>query len=106
MYNKMLEKAIALHKSGKFSIKDYDISNDLEIELNYEAFIPDEYINDVNLRLVCYKRRSSCKDENDINNLASEFINRFGLFPEQLNNLLKITKLKIKFKNKNTISRF
>ena len=100
MYNKMLEKAVALHKSGKFSIKDYDISNDLEIELNYEAFIPDEYINDVNLRLICYKRLSSCKDENDINNLASEFINRFGLFPEQLNNLLKITKLKIKFKNK------
>ena len=28
MYNKMLEKAVALHKSGKFSIKDYDISNE------------------------------------------------------------------------------
>ncbi|MDX2164021.1 MAG: transcription-repair coupling factor [Gammaproteobacteria bacterium] len=65
------------------------------IDLQIPAFIPEDYIPDVHARLVLYKRIASCKDQAKLDELQVEFIDRFGLLPEQTKNLFASTSLKL-----------
>ncbi len=87
LYMELLERAM---KSG---VPEPTKSN---IELQIPAFIPEDYIPDVHARLVLYKRIANCKDQEKLHELQVEFIDRFGLFPEQTKNLFAITDLKLK----------
>tara|TARA_B100000686_G_scaffold147054_1_gene154518 strand:- start:46614 stop:47564 length:951 start_codon:yes stop_codon:yes gene_type:complete len=95
MYTEMLSKSIEFLKDGK----NEEIGNEVEIDTNFSALIPQDYINDVYTRLTYYKRISICKDKNSLINMKDELIDRFGLMPQYLENLFLITELKIKIFN-------
>ena len=95
MYTEMLSKSIEFLKDGK----NEEIGNEVEIDTNFSALIPQDYINDVYTRLTYYKRISMCKDKNSLINMKDELIDRFGLMPQYLENLFLITELKIKIFN-------
>ena len=65
-----------------------------EIDFHVPALIPADYIPDVHNRLIEYKRISSANNADDIRNLKMEMIDRFGILPEPLQNLFRITELK------------
>ena len=65
-----------------------------EIDLHIPALIPDDYLPDVHERLVLYKRIASSKDKDELRELQVEMIDRFGLLPDAVKNLFRITKLK------------
>ncbi len=73
---------------------------DPEVNLSVPAFIPEDYIGDVNQRLVLYKRLSSCMDDHSVEVIREELGDRFGPPPEMVSNLLSIITLK------NTLRRF
>ncbi len=94
LYMDLLDKAVKAIQQGKY----FDIENihesEIEINLQIPALIPEDYLPDVHLRLTLYKRIASVKNEEELEALQVEFIDRFGLLPEPLKNLIRQTRLR------------
>ncbi len=90
LYIEMLERAVA-------ELKGIEIKEDLDpvIELKTSAFIPEEYIEDITLRLSFYRRLASMKTEKEIMEFESELRDRFGIHPEEVIRLLDVVRLKV-----------
>ena len=67
---------------------------DLQIDLNVTSYIPDEYIQDANQKIEIYQNIALCKNEQDIQNIIDEIIDRFGNMPKELENLIAIARIK------------
>jgi transcription-repair coupling factor (superfamily II helicase) len=96
LFMEMLEQAVEALKEGKESSLDDLLRKQTEVELRLPALLPDDYIPDINMRLSLYKRIASAIDEQDLNDLKVELIDRFGLLPEATTNLLTVNNLKLK----------
>ena len=59
LYMELLERAVAALKSGKEPDLDRPLDAGPEVELHVPALIPEDYVPDVHLRLVLYKRIAS-----------------------------------------------
>ncbi len=95
LYSELLEKAVASLKAGNIPDVDADLNTGTEIDLGIPALIPDDYVYDIHLRLILYKRIASAKTPAELDELRVEFIDRFGLLPEAVKNLFRITELKL-----------
>lgn len=83
---------------------------DIQIDLNVTSYIPEEYIQDANQKIEIYQNIALCKNEEDIQNVIDEIIDRFGNMPSEVENLIDIARIKylakdlsvIKISNKKT----
>ena len=66
--------------------------------MNIPALIPEDYLPDVHMRLMMYKRIANANSEADLRELQVEMIDRFGLLPDHLKNLYRVTELKLQAK--------
>ena len=93
LYKDLLSEAVN-------SLKDFGTSDDpffsTDINLNLPTLIPEDYMPDVHLRLIFYKRIASTDNDSQIKEIKHELIDRFGALPEFTSNLLEVTKLKNK----------
>ncbi len=89
LYTKLLAKTIRQLKGEKV-----EEEIDPEIQLGVSAFLPEDYINDTNLRMSFYKRMSHVSSEEEIQALELELIDRFGPLPLPAQNLMEILRLK------------
>ncbi|MDX1301937.1 transcription-repair coupling factor [Photobacterium sp.] len=96
LFMEMLEQAVEALKEGKEPSLDDLLREQTEVELRLPALLPDDYIPDINTRLSLYKRIASADNENGLNELKVELIDRFGLLPDATTNLLTINKIKLK----------
>ncbi|MBN9287430.1 MAG: transcription-repair coupling factor [Gammaproteobacteria bacterium 39-13] len=96
LYMEMLQKAVQSLKSGKKITLAEHLRQGAEISLQLAALIPESYLPDVHSRLVLYKRIANAKNLHQLQELQVEMIDRFGLLPEPVKNLFKLTELKIK----------
>ncbi|HVT62837.1 MAG TPA: transcription-repair coupling factor, partial [Legionellaceae bacterium] len=94
LFMEMLDKAVADLKSGKTPELNAPIQHGPEIDLRISTVIPEDYIGDVHIRLIFYKRISHAKTEQQLQDLQIELIDRFGLLPPSIKHLFLITKLK------------
>jgi len=94
LYSELLEKAVKALKEGKQPDLDRPLDHGAEVEMNVPALIPDDYLPDVHARLTLYKRIASCENNEELRELQVEMIDRFGLLPDQLKNLIHITEVK------------
>jgi len=94
LYSELLERAVHSLKSNRELDFDQPLMRASEIDFHVPALIPEQYIPDVHRRLIEYKRLSSARNMEDIKNLKMEMIDRFGLLPDALQNLFRITELK------------
>ncbi len=94
LYTELLERAVSALKAGKNIELELPVNNGTEIELQATALIPDDYLFDVHVRLVLYKRIANAKTAEDLRDLQIEMIDRFGLLPEPTKTLFSITELK------------
>ncbi|MFZ5907427.1 MAG: transcription-repair coupling factor [Nitrospirota bacterium] len=90
LYMEMLEQAVAEIKGNPIE-EDFDPS----INLRINALIPEEYIDDMTVRLSTYRKIASCRTAESVQTAALELEDRFGKIPEELHNLLAIMRLKI-----------
>ena len=67
---------------------------DVQIDLNVSSYIPDEYIQDGSQKIEIYQDIALCREEEDIQNVIDEIIDRFGNMPKELENLLDIARIK------------
>ncbi|HEY4365911.1 MAG TPA: transcription-repair coupling factor [Steroidobacteraceae bacterium] len=94
LYMEMLERAVEALKSGKIPNLDAPIHQGPEVDLHIAALLPDDYLPDVHLRLVLYKRIAAATSE-ELRELQVEMIDRFGLLPAPAKNLFRIAELKV-----------
>ena len=67
---------------------------ELQIDLNVTSYIPDEYIQDAEQKIEIYQNIALCQNEQDIQNVIDEIIDRFGNMPPELENLIAIARIK------------
>lgn len=95
LYNELLTRAVAALKSGEIPEPDQPLDQGIEVSLSEPALLPEDYVPDVHMRLVLYKRIAAAKTVDDLDDLRAELIDRFGLLPEYTKNLFQVTQLKI-----------
>ena len=88
LYSQMLSDAIKNRKSKKKVKK-----SNAEINLGLEAYIPDQYISDQEEKIEFYKKIKTAGTD-DIEQIQDELIDRFGNYPEPVENLLAVSQLK------------
>ena len=96
LYMDMLERAVASLKRGEIPDVDAPLDQGTEVNLHLPALIPEDYLPDINSRLVLYKRIAAARDEASLRELQVEMIDRFGLLPEQVKNLFQVSRLRLK----------
>ncbi|SDT99657.1 transcription-repair coupling factor [Halopseudomonas salegens] len=96
LYMDMLERAIKAIKQGKQPELQQPLGGGPDINLRLPALIPEDYLPDVHARLILYKRIANAIDDEALKDLQVEMIDRFGLLPEPVKNLFRITALKLR----------
>ncbi|GGX90501.1 transcription-repair-coupling factor [Litchfieldella qijiaojingensis] len=94
LYMQMLDRAVKAIKAGKTPNIEAPLDEGVEISLNLPALIPDDYLPDVQQRLIMYKRIASTTDEAELKELQVEMIDRFGLLPASVKTLIRQTRLR------------
>ena len=95
MYLKMLNRAVAHLKNNETLDINADYNENNEINIHAPAILTNQYCGDPNERLVIYKRLSSCESLDDLQMIQEELIDRFGVAPEQTENLFIIHHIRI-----------
>ncbi|NUP05644.1 MAG: transcription-repair coupling factor [Polyangiaceae bacterium] len=67
---------------------------DPELSVDEEALLPDDYIEDVGVRLSLYKRLASADGEGEVDEIAVEMEDRFGPPPDAAKRLIRLMRLK------------
>ena len=73
--------------------------SEVTIDISGNALIPDNYVSKQDHRFDIYRRLSSSKDQETITAITEELKDRFGPFPEEVNRLLSLTKLRVDCQN-------
>lgn len=96
LYMDMLDRAVKAIRQGKQADLEKALSEAIDINLRIPALIPSDYLPDVHTRLVMYKRLANAQNEEALRELQVEMIDRFGLLPEAIKNLFRVTQIKIR----------
>ena len=90
LYAEMLSEAVA-KKRGQVK---KPIAN-TEIDINVEAYLPDEYVSDSRQKIALYKQVRQAKSDQELLDLQGDLIDRFGDYGESVENLLLVGELKM-----------
>ena len=96
LYTELLGRAVAAIRRGETPDLEETRAAGADVNLHVPALLPEEYLPDVQMRLVHYKRIASAVDEAALHQLQVELIDRFGLLPDPTRNLFRQTKVRLR----------
>ncbi len=99
LYTEMLEQAVKAIREGRQPELDRPLDHGTEIDLHIPALLPEDYLPDVHIRLIQYKRIASADSPQALKELKIEMIDRFGLLPEPAQRLFEITAMKLEIQD-------
>jgi transcription-repair coupling factor (superfamily II helicase) len=94
LYTELLGRAVTALRDGKEPDLDKPLNAGVEINLHVPALLPEDYVPDVHLRLILYKRISGVASRDELREMQVELIDRFGLLPPAAKNLMRIAAIK------------
>ena len=100
-YQKILREAVEELKNKEFEDLFENESNDsfklsnFKIDTDLEILFPDNYINNVKVRLNQYQKLSTIYNLEELKKFTSELEDRFGKLPSQSQDLIKTIELKL-----------
>ena len=94
LYTDLLGRAVEALRDGKEPDLDKPLNAGVEINLHVPALLPEDYVPDVHLRLILYKRISGVASRDELREMQVELIDRFGLLPDAAKNLLRIAAIR------------
>ncbi len=97
-YCKLLDEVV---KETKGIIVEEE--KEVQIDINISSYIPDEYIEGNSQKIEIYQNIALCRTEEDIQNVIDEIIDRYGVMPKELENLIEIARIKELAKEANVI---
>ena len=89
MYCTLLDQVVKELK-GEEIIEEVDVT----IELDVTSYIPDDYIENSSQKIEVYQNIALCKNEEDVQNITDEIIDRYGQMSYEVENLLEIARIK------------
>ncbi len=105
MYMQILDEAVMEIKQSELGEAIADILKietkpkakviEVVIESDVSMLIPEDYMEDENLRLETYQRLSKVQSFEELNSIKEEISDRFGKFPDEVISLFKHVELKI-----------
>jgi transcription-repair coupling factor (superfamily II helicase) len=105
LYCQLLKQAVAQIKGQRTRWRlevelrlDFVATNEAEFvhnDLRLSAFLPRSYINETTLRIQAYRRIAEITTEEQLDLLVREWRDRFGPFPEAVENLITLTRIKL-----------
>ncbi|UCZ53312.1 transcription-repair coupling factor [Bacillus shivajii] len=94
LYSQMLKEAIDERKDHSTNEKPKVETPDIELDIQVDAYIPENYISDSKQKIDMYKRFKGLETEQDIQDLQTEMIDRFGEYPEEVDYLFQVSRIK------------
>ncbi|MBW8885420.1 MAG: DEAD/DEAH box helicase, partial [Planctomycetia bacterium] len=90
LYCQLLENAVRTLQKQPPKVR-------LEVDINLpgDAFLPDEYVPDLRLKIDLYRRLSRVNRYDELQDFRSELVDRFGEPPREVERLLDLTELKM-----------
>ena len=67
---------------------------EIQIDINISSYIPDSYIDSSSQKIEVYQNIALCRTEEDIQNVIDEIIDRYGVMPKELENLIEVARIK------------
>ena len=105
LYCQLLKQAVAQIKGQKPRWRlevelrlDFVATNEAEFvhsDARVSAFLPRGYINDTTLRIQAYRRIAEITTAEQLDRLIKEWRDRFGAFPEAVENLIILARIKL-----------
>jgi transcription-repair coupling factor (superfamily II helicase) len=92
LYQQMLQDAVAAARAGGAAAAEDRWTP--QISLGMPVLIPETYVADLNVRLGLYRRLADIAEDSEIEAMAAEMIDRFGLLPPEVENLLQTVAVK------------
>lgn len=89
LYIKILEDAINAEKGIAPKAE-----KNCTIEVSEDAYIPEEYISSINVRIDVYKKIAAVSNQDDFDDLVDELNDRFGEIPKPIMNLIRVSHLR------------
>jgi len=95
LYCRLLAKAVEEQKAKRAGIKAKPSPlPPPTIDLPLPAYIPEDYVSDLNTRLSLYQRLADIDQADAVDDLIKEFSDRFGTPPAEVRNLLYAVRIK------------
>ncbi|MCR5637874.1 MAG: transcription-repair coupling factor [Lachnospiraceae bacterium] len=89
LYCKMLNEAVIRAKGLGDGLSDTDYMT--SIDLDADAYIPENYILNEEQKLEIYKRIAGIENQGECDDMKDELLDRFGEIPDSVSNLLRIS---------------
>ena len=94
LYMEMLQRAVTALQSGREPALDAPLNPGVEVEMGTAALLPEDYVPDVHMRLVLYKRIAAAENAEELRDLQVELIDRFGLLPAPARQLFMVSEIR------------
>ncbi len=99
LYTQLLARAVDEMKAKQAGIPEEKVKEahlpPPTIDLPLPAYIPEDYVEDLNTRIALYQKLVRLEKVAGIDSLRQEFSDRFGPLPKELENLLYAVKIKL-----------
>lgn len=98
LYCQLLTEAVSELKDDRGSHHEttHDLNGQLPtVELPLSAYVPENYISDLNTRLSIYQKLARARSENEVQRVEEEMRDRFGRLPKVAEGLLYVMKTRI-----------
>ncbi|MGB3305004.1 MAG: transcription-repair coupling factor [Thermomicrobiales bacterium] len=92
LYMRLLRQAIAEIRAGEPALEPGPVTLDLPMT----ALIPESYVPDAELRLGLYRQIAGVTTLEQVDDFADELKDRFGEYPEEIEHLLALIRLRIR----------
>jgi transcription-repair coupling factor (superfamily II helicase) len=94
LYQQMLEEAVAKMR-GDDAMAAEEGNWSPQINIGTSVLIPENYVEDLQVRLGLYRRLSDFHEQAELDGFAAELHDRFGKAPEEVSHLLDIVSIKL-----------
>jgi transcription-repair coupling factor (superfamily II helicase) len=98
MYLQMLQSAVVKLRTGadETAVADVLSTEEMNLDLPLDHFIPRSYIRDEKQRLGAYRQLAAAEDEDELESVLRSLEDRYGPGPAQLGNLAFSLRVKLK----------
>jgi transcription-repair coupling factor (superfamily II helicase) len=94
LYQQMIEEAVAKLRTGDEALVA-DGQWSPQINIGTSVLIPENYVEDLQVRLGLYRRLADLTDQASVESFGAELRDRFGPLPDEVNHLLAVVAIKL-----------
>lgn len=92
LYVEMVADAVAELETGEAPPPP---PSQVRIDLPLDAHLPEDYVPDQAARLEAYRRLAAARETGDVDDVVTEWTDRYGLLPQNAETLIEVARLRV-----------